>query len=125
MQELFTRAVLGVIAQGKPSMGTSTCAYRGAGDTKCAVGFLIEDDFLPPDLNEDAGLADNEEIWEAVLASNPDLAPQLGPEARRMLEKLQNAHDNAALDTPFVATFIRRARKIADEYNLEMPHAYA
>lgn len=125
MQELFTRAVLGVIAQGKPSMTDVSCAYRGPNGTKCAVGFLIEDDFLPPDLNEDAGLADNEEIWEAILVSNPDLAPQLGPEARRMLEKLQNAHDNAALDTPFVASFIHRARKLADEYNLEMPHADA
>jgi hypothetical protein len=44
-QELFTKAYVGVMLQGRPSMNghAGHCAYRGDGGAKCGVGFLIDD----------------------------------------------------------------------------------
>lgn len=46
-QQLFDRAVRGLASQGweqslKFNRGVSSCAYRGAADTRCAVGWLFD-----------------------------------------------------------------------------------
>lgn len=115
-QEIFNKAVLGVIEQGKPSkFNSEVCAYRGPDGTKCAVGFLITDGFISPKMNHQ-GLRDHEHIWGAVLASNP------GKEiSREMLVDLQDAHDTAAYCEDFLYNFQEQAKAVAQKWNLEMP----
>lgn len=43
-QEIFDAVCEHLIKQGRPAMRKGCCAYRGDNGTRCAVGFLIEDD---------------------------------------------------------------------------------
>jgi hypothetical protein len=48
-QEIFNIAYLGLASQGfkqSLSSGKATCAYRGKGGLKCAIGHVIKDDAL-------------------------------------------------------------------------------
>jgi hypothetical protein len=48
-QELFEKAVNGLLAQGVPSYDSSrSCMYRGLNGTKCAIGHLIPDELYDP-----------------------------------------------------------------------------
>lgn len=45
LQETFDRVVKGLTEQNqKCEISEGSCAYRGYGNTKCAAGFLIEDE---------------------------------------------------------------------------------
>jgi hypothetical protein len=46
LQEIFNIAYLGLASQGfEKSIGVNvSCAYRGKGGTKCAIGYLISDE---------------------------------------------------------------------------------
>jgi len=121
MQELFTRAVAGVIKQGRPSMGPNGCAYRGCDGTKCAVGFLIDDEYFDQDWNHE-GVYDDPRVTEALMQSNPN--HHFGSQTQNMLGQLQSAHDNFGDAPPdfFQNMFRRGAQRIAQEFGLEMPN---
>jgi hypothetical protein len=114
-QEVFDFVCTKVIEQGKPSMKGASCAYRGAGGSKCAFGHLILDEDYDAQM-EKAGQLD---------LFTPDTFEWLGwqNEAHRdLLTRLQWAHDMSAYDDGFLTAFKAKARAIARvEFHLD-PH---
>lgn len=118
-QALFDKAVIGVIKQGRPSMTCEgSCRYRNPDGLCCAVGFLIDDEHCREGLEKNP--ANNSEVINAVLASNPEItSEQLNVD---MLRELQNAHDQSSMEEDdFVELFHSDAIKVARKYGLEMP----
>lgn len=120
-QDVFNKAVRGVINQGKPAgyrdnavTGGFRCQYRDQQGRACAVGMLLDDETGRK--AEDMGIGGVEDLVKEHLLPE-DLVPHLN-----LLVDLQQAHDNAAdhLDT-FVETFTHKAGDVARRHNLEMP----
>ena len=113
-QEAFNKAVLGVVAQGGPSLMAphlgACCAYRAENGRKCAVGHLIEDDDYTP-------------YFEGRPASlvRDTLKSLKGVDAS-LLNALQSAHDRMLADE-HLDGFIADAKDIASKYNLTFPEA--
>lgn len=113
-QEAFNKAVIGVVAQGGPSLmaphlgAFSQCAYRAENGRKCAVGHLIEDDDYTP-------------YFEGRPASlvRDTLKSLKGVDAS-LLHAIQSAHDRMLADE-HIDGFIADAKNIANEYNLTFP----
>lgn len=122
MQEVFNASVLGVIGQGGLSFrgdrligGGLACLYRGPNGRKCAVGWLIKDQFYRPEL--EALKVGDVRMEEALRLSGVDL----NPNTVCLLSDLQSAHDGVAdLDK-----FIWSARKIAAKFGLTFPSLLA
>lgn len=109
-QQALTRAVTGIVAQGKlAKIDGGECLYRSPDGCKCGVGHLIPDDRYNKDI-EGTGV-ENIDVWAY-------LDPALGPHPdRTFLRDLQFAHDSAdSLDK-----FLSNARELANSYELEMP----
>lgn len=111
LQEIFDTAVRGVLLQGGPSIGPAgrVCLLRGDYGRKCALGHLI------PDEAYFRGM-EGQPRWYALLALGEQ--DTCGPVAL-FLDKLRDAHDNAArFDHDFVPGFRRRARELARNHDL-------
>lgn len=129
MQELFDRAVSGVIKQGEPSYDSTnqSCRYRGPCGTKCTIGHLITDEHYYRDLDTDINICD-QGVQRALIASNPNLSTSflIPSETFRMLYQLQLAHDTPAHRNPsskqFIISFRKSSESIAKEFNLEWNH---
>jgi hypothetical protein len=99
MLEVFNKVEAHLLAQGVRSIRKSliqdTCAYRGAGGLRCAVGCLIKDAFYSRSLEGIAMWADEKEedrqtlLEEALINSGIDLKPT----TTHMLSDLQYLHD--------------------------------
>ena len=117
-QEAFNKSVLGVVAQGGPSLVTrhsgfiSRCAYRAENGRKCAVGHLIEDEDYDPYM-------ERKSVTHLHLRG---YLPKLSDVSVELLVKLQNAHDEILSDE-HLGEFIVNAKDIAREYNLTFPEA--
>ncbi len=114
-QEIFDKAVLGVLKQGKRSVkDTHQCAYRGDGGLKCAVGFLIDDDDLARRMDD---YGDDLHFLLAGGSLKSEL-PNFLYEHRGLLCALQKAHDR--LEHWDIGTKIVAAKfcDVAAEYNL-------
>lgn len=115
-QEAFNKAVLGVVAQGGPSLvaphlgASSQCAYRAENGRKCAVGHLIEDDDYTPQFEDNPAT-----VVYVTLKSLEDLDLEL-------LNALQYAHDTMYSDEN-LDEFIADAKDIAIKHNLTFPEA--
>lgn len=119
-QAAFDRVVRFIHAQGARSMlrGT-TCAYRGDGGRRCAIGCLIPDAAYSerlegaPALNalQDAGL----------VPSRCD--PERHGNFALVADALQLAHDHCENGKPdmFRVAWLRRCKRVADDYGLIMP----
>lgn len=117
LQYLFNTSVKGVIDQGTKSVKESdpySCVYRGPNNLKCAVGHLISDTYYDAGF-ESLGIADNDEIQDAVSES---VGFELEDNAINLLTDLQDYHDNTPL-TNFVEEFKDQASLIARHLNLE------
>lgn len=102
-QELFTKAILGVVKQGCLSKAAhQVCYYRHPKDPniRCAIGHLISDDDYHSEMEG------NSAEYLELSFKLPDWA-----------EDLQCAHDSS--DT--IYGFIYRARIVAAEHGLIMP----
>lgn len=97
-QESFNHICRNLIAATRPSvyfdndLEETRCQYRGDCGTKCAVGWLIPDEYYTPSM-EGKGVV-------RLLASHPELrwgVPLLQPWYTGELEVLQRIHDAAAL----------------------------
>lgn len=145
MQSVFNKVVTHVVQQGRPAIKCDgegvaySCRYRLPleDDTvlMCAVGCLIPDSAYSDTIegvSVDAG--DNmgpDPMLATLSAAFPDTPPEwLENDAppRRLLRKLQKAHDETGLSctTPedfvtFVEEFKQRAKGIALMFNLTMP----
>ncbi len=52
-QEMFDRAARGILAQGEASMtADGDCRYRGPGQLRCAVGWILDDDHYTSSMEE-------------------------------------------------------------------------
>ena len=117
-QEAFNKAVLGVVAQGGPSLVAnhsgfiSQCAYRAEDGRKCAVGHLIEDEDYDP-------FIEKKSVSHLYLRG---YIPKLMDVSVELLIKLQDAHDYLLTDE-HLGEFIVNAKDIASEYNLTFPEA--
>ena len=93
MQELFNKAVGGIYNQGKPSyqpsMGSDAgvCMYRGPEGVKCAVGFIIDDEFYYERLEHST--VEAVEVTEAVNAS---IGRGITESEKVMMMRIQNVH---------------------------------
>ncbi len=121
LQEMFDRAVLGVVTQGKPSVTAVAavdrilCMYRGEAGTKCAVGHLINDAVYTPEL-ENKGC--RSKIVQAALEQSIGELPE---NSTGLLVNLQRAHDGASEFSDFLPEFTALARLIATDFHLTFP----
>lgn len=73
-----------LIKQGRPSVHYGTCLYRGPGGSKCAAGWLIDDNVYRPEM-EGHDVLTLVERWGVVF-----------PLPIETVHKMQRAHDAAA-----------------------------
>jgi len=117
-QEIFNIAYRGLKSQGfkgsevrglDPLVPQNiTCAYRGDGGRKCAIGFLIPDERYSPNI-------EGKGVIELVDNVYPDLIPTDGEEA--FLRRLQECHDTAFS----VEAMEYNLKEFARKENLEVP----
>lgn len=123
-QELFDKAVGGVIKQGAPSIRLSgqpgpICCYRNGEGLKCAIGQIIPDDKYETRFDTE-GLATSEVLNAIGIKSDDD---------QEFLIDLQECHDNAwvissqnsdkkARNESFLRNFKSSAQMVAEEYQL-------
>lgn len=135
-QELFDKAVTGILKQGGPSAEfvaqhdlhggkypVSQCKYRGPNGMRCAIGFLIEDVSLLQEGQSLFGILADRENGHALQLDLP-LAKALGIKTEddaEFLIALQKAHDNNVGppgNPTFLGHFRSSARMVAIQYNL-------
>lgn len=112
-QRLFEQAYIALYKQGRRSLtpGRETCAYRGAGDCKCAIGHLIPDDRYDPRFEGKAACADY--IMDAVGVPY---------RTADFLEALQrDLHDALSGGRLFRSELDAAAKRFATTYNLTPP----
>ena len=120
--EMFDTVIMYLISQGQKSTteDVGICAYRGMNDTKCAVGFLINDEAYSPYFEHQT--VHEDDIVEAIIKSNPDWDNDLSvfdgysyPEPSEgkslyMLILLQKLHDRSLPEEwGEVSSFIRNS----------------
>lgn len=96
-----------------PEKPAASCAYRGDGGTKCAIGCLIPDNLYTKKLEGVVVTGDRVQsilIEAGVLNSFKDLSLTC------LLDYLQDIHDNS-----FVNEWERGFKELAEDYFLEMP----
>ena len=135
-QEIFDKAYLAILQQGRPSIGNMQedgnmqCLYRGRRGAKCAIGHLIPDDLYQPDIENRSPyvLLQPQEIDDAKQAVFRLILNKIFPDAGKLdvefLHALQEAHDKAApafLLNDFLPTFKARAEEVALAYGLTIP----
>jgi len=115
-QEMFSKAVSGVIAQGGPSRTKEICLYRGPTGRKCGIGHLIEDkDYLKEmDDHEVNGGSDVSNLY------GRDVLPSYLGSNLQFLVSLQCLHDGMELDSD-LPLFIERCERYAKNNDLKMP----
>lgn len=117
LQAAFDKAVTGVLKQGGKSCMSShnstSCAYRGEGGFKCAVGQLLTDEQIEKYKVKEGSTP--EDFSEELLA---EVLPGVdGPTAEDFMEALQQAHDGA-MTANFKHDFLNRANKVAEGFQL-------
>jgi len=126
-QQIFNRAVLGVVRQGALSrMKGGECRYRAFVDGNvraCGVGQLIADDLYQERI-EGVGVAvatphraftdKAEALMLALLFSGVDVTD---PEVAKLLKQIQSAHDNAWS----VPEFVNVCHWVAFDFGLTFP----
>ena len=124
-QKIFNDVCKHLIKQGQPSLSDENlCMYRGNGGTKCAVGFLIKDEYYRSTMEGKS--ADNPKVMLAVYKSLN--IPTTVRRLSRLLSDLQSAHDSNArtafneVDRNYWNDQLKvRLRKIAYAHKLKIP----
>lgn len=114
LQEIFGKAVGGVIRQGRPSMNSTSstsrsCVYRGPDGLKCAAGHVIPDEAY-------------DRSYESCGFGVVGLRLGVDPERRYFIGRLQGAHD-AKARMPLLKWrefFKAYARSLGDQYRLDL-----
>lgn len=118
MQTIFDMATAGVMAQGMPSLGSTSCGaticmYRGNGGMKCAIGHVLSDDQMAKyNIAEDS----NPYVFPSELLN--ELLPGHDENTQKtFLAELQSAHDEA-MRSNFIGSFTERVNKVAKGFDL-------
>lgn len=131
-QQVFDFVCRKLIAQGHASMyirpnHTDGCAYNAPNGSHCAAGWLMTD-LSPSEVAKMEGSSIGSLIdgnWDASYAPpNEDNYPIAGDRKFDVadidfIERLQNAHDAAAVHEPFVSEFRGEAERVALNFNLD------
>lgn len=116
LQEVFNVAVAGLASQGFERSMTDarnySCAYRGNGDRRCAIGWCIPDDLYDPETEGIRPLVARFRRVYGALFHGVDFSE---------LTVLQEAHDMAA----DAADMRARLREFAKLYKLALPAVLA
>lgn len=117
-QEMFDKAYLGVIQQGRKSekdtsCGT-TCAYRGPNGTKCGIGHLI-----PDDLAKAWDQRTNSSI-NHIKATKAHPIPDFITNNKMLATAIQEAHDRSELQN-FLEEFKTSMAFVAENFKLTIP----
>lgn len=128
-QEVFDRAVGGVLRQGRPAWldggdQGNGCVYRmhiGGIELRCAIGHVLTDDELAR--LEHAGHLTHT-IRQILDAPEGEIeVPAVMLDHQRLVVALQNAHDVSVLSPPmgksFLDQFKERARGVARAFRLD------
>lgn len=112
LQEIFNKVSNHLLTQNETSYTTngSSCAYRGNGGMKCAVGVLISDEFYDKNLEHTSvgtGAVDNAVAKSLGVNS-------LSDEIVLFLGKLQSIHDHVG-----ISSWKNRLEQLANDYNLK------
>ena len=129
LQTIFTQVIQHLVRQDNVSLlcDEDTCAYRGAGGAKCAVGYLISDKHY------DDIIESNNLNSEEVIYSLTNTIGKLDEPAIEMLRELQNVHDfsynylvsGIRRDTTSPSEVVRRdVELIASHFDLIVPRAF-
>jgi hypothetical protein len=108
-QEIFDKAILGLMAQGRLGYGENCrCSYTAG----CAIGQLMTDEQRTKYDEAKCALVEN------IVRYFPDdeLALELAPETEFCVE-LQFVHDGA----DDLCDFLKKAKQLAMEHNLTFP----
>ena len=107
-QEIFDKVVRHLSAQGLCAMLDGTCAYRGDGGLKCAVGCLIPDGIYHEDIEG--------KNVKNLFNNFPDQmkASGLDPKSADLLTDLQRIHDNRVK-----RDWKRNLLNVAEHYHLD------
>lgn len=114
-EQIFQKAVQGVIDQGRASVTASgDCKYRSRDGTKCAVGQLIRHKFY------NSSIENNSINYFLVSgAVEHSIERKLSPEEFSILEDLQQAHDSFAEKLDSIKHWYKETRRIAKKYSLD------
>lgn len=117
-QEIFNKSVKGLNSQGfKQSKKSSTdsCAYRGQGDKRCAIGHCIEDEKIARKWDK-SGTAD---ICSIAADFEAEFYLIFGKRVNLdFLSELQEAHDHCGSPEDMKDAL----REVAREFKLKMPN---
>jgi hypothetical protein len=116
-QELFDKAVKGVIEQGCQSIRSigHSCAYRGDSGKKCAIGHLLTDEQIAKYQVQEG---DTPTKFQVALLR--ELAPDGNDnDVVFFLESLQCAHDNLSNNNDFINRFKSNANAFAARFGLK------
>jgi hypothetical protein len=112
-QQMFNTAYHGLAAQGfersTPRNGGTGCAYRGADNRRCALGYLIPDSAYNPEWDK-TGMS-------AWCLTEVNATPVICRKNQDFLEDLQEVHDSAL--TPDVMR--TRLVEFAERWGLTIP----
>lgn len=120
-QQIFDKAFMEIIDQGRPSISPDgdACLYAGPEHTACAVGKLID--------------RKTAELWDAKapqgVKSVHDKGLLEGTKYAWMIDQVsflsevQNCHDNAAMgrNSAFVKEYSNRMKEVARLHDLTVP----
>ncbi len=118
-QEIFNKVATHMAEQGcrstlsDPEQPTASCAYRGDGGTKCAIGCLIPDNLYTKKLE---GVVVTDDRVQSILIEAGVLNSFKDLSLTCLLKYLQDIHDNS-----FVNEWERDFKELAEHYFLEMP----
>lgn len=121
-QELFDRAVQGILTQGCPSflveksygIPSGGCAYRGVNGSKCAIGHLLTDEQIK-EYNIKEGSSPEEFPSKLISEFIPDMSCCAVLE---FMMDLQNMHDKSTSSNDFLKEFRIQADDFAEKWNL-------
>jgi hypothetical protein len=116
-QELFETVINHLAKQKAQALDDNyDCAYRGEGDTKCAVGCLIDDEYYSEDLEGQGA-----HVLAVQLAVKHSVG-MVSDQAFEMLNELQTFHDRF-YQAPNIAIGDRKAKlkSICERYSVKLP----
>lgn len=118
LQEIFTKVVTHLRAQGKPAMYDGLCVYRTEDGCSCAVGCLISDEAYSSEIEESNVF--NHKVQEALIKSGVDIS--YNDETYNILRDLQMSHDGCTGELDYWNEKQEKEwERIAGEYDLEVP----
>lgn len=112
-----------IVKEGCPDELTvvPNCLYRGPNNTKCAVGFLIDDEDYIPEWDTQFGIS-TKDLFDALdyKMFTDDVNRK---DAAMIMRSLQRAHDSCDVKASFVHDFKEAVGHTCRAHSLDVPEA--